>query len=60
MIKKDFDPYNNSFYEMKKSKSIEINDLEEAKIIESIIKFKKMTKLIGQEAHCILKKISIM
>ena len=30
---------------MKKSKSIEINDLEEAKIIESIIKFKKMTKI---------------
>lgn len=39
--KKISDPYNNSFYEMKKSKSIEINDLEEAKIIESIIKFKK-------------------
>tara|TARA_A100001015_G_scaffold317931_1_gene436240 strand:- start:1372 stop:2067 length:696 start_codon:yes stop_codon:yes gene_type:complete len=39
--KKISDPYNNSFYEMAKSKSIEINDLEETKIIKSIIKFKK-------------------
>ena len=46
---------------MKKSKSIEINDLEEAKIIESIIKFKKMIKLIGAgELTIILKKISII
>ena len=39
--KKIFDHKKNNFYKMPKSRSIEINDLEEAKIIESIIKNKK-------------------
>lgn len=39
--KKISDPKNSSFYKMLKSKSLEINDLEEVKIIESILKFKK-------------------
>ena len=39
--KKISDPKNSSFYKMLKSKSLEINDLEEVKIIESILKFTK-------------------
>ena len=39
--KKIFDHKKNNFYKMPKTRSIEINDLEEAKIIESIIKNKK-------------------
>jgi len=39
--KKTSDFKNHSFYLMSKEKSLEINDMEEAKIIESIIRFKK-------------------
>ena len=38
--KKIFNFFNHSFYKMPKNRSLEINDISEAKIVESILKNK--------------------